>query len=226
MRRICERARQRNTDLILTGGDEAFYSLMTCGDSLPYRLPVVYSDIKYPDSALMQKASHAVGFLAEPDYRTLIEEAIRLFPQRKRLVCLSDNSHLSRCSMQRIRETWYALQPAYPDYTLIEMNVETTPLNSIISAVCFDNLAYRYTVIASKWTPFLRIRLKAPLFICHNNGLDQEPWVYTMCRLLSMPRRQADWPPGCFLNRERLHSLPSVCLISLYLITSSCATFV
>lgn len=173
MRRICERARQRNTDLILTGGDETFYSLMTCGDSLPYRLPVVYSDIKYPDSALMQKASHAVGFLAEPDYRTLIEEAIRLFPQRKRLVCLSDNSHLSRCSMQRIRETWYALQPAYPDYTLIEMNVETTPLNSIISAVCFDNLAYRYTVIASKWTPFLRIRLKAPLFICHNNGLNQ-----------------------------------------------------
>ena len=35
MRRICERARQKNTDIIITSSDEAFYTLMHCGDSLP-----------------------------------------------------------------------------------------------------------------------------------------------------------------------------------------------
>ena len=36
MRRICERARQRKTDLIVTSSDEAFFTLTHCGDSLPY----------------------------------------------------------------------------------------------------------------------------------------------------------------------------------------------
>lgn len=40
MRRICERARQKNTDIIITSSDEAFYTLMHCGDSclINYRL--------------------------------------------------------------------------------------------------------------------------------------------------------------------------------------------
>ena len=39
MRRICERARQRKTDLIVTSSDEAFFTLTHCGDSLPYQIP-------------------------------------------------------------------------------------------------------------------------------------------------------------------------------------------
>lgn len=42
MRRICERARQRKTDLIVTSSDEAFFTLTHCGDSLPYQIPVVF----------------------------------------------------------------------------------------------------------------------------------------------------------------------------------------
>ena len=34
MRRFCERARKRQTDLIVTVSDEALYTLLVCGDSL------------------------------------------------------------------------------------------------------------------------------------------------------------------------------------------------
>lgn len=42
MRRFCERARERKTDLIVTASDEAFYTLFACGDSLPLQIPVVF----------------------------------------------------------------------------------------------------------------------------------------------------------------------------------------
>lgn len=55
MRRICERARQRKTDLIVTSSDEAFFTLTHCGDSLPYQIPVVVSGIKYPDERVFER---------------------------------------------------------------------------------------------------------------------------------------------------------------------------
>ena len=39
MRRFCQRARDRQTDLIVTASDEAFYTLFACGDSLPLQIP-------------------------------------------------------------------------------------------------------------------------------------------------------------------------------------------
>lgn len=40
---FCQRARDRQTDLIITASDEAFYILFACGDSLPLQIPVVFS---------------------------------------------------------------------------------------------------------------------------------------------------------------------------------------
>ena len=53
MRRFCERARERGTDLIVTVSDEAFHTLLTCGDSLALQLPVVFFNIKYPEGSLI-----------------------------------------------------------------------------------------------------------------------------------------------------------------------------
>ena len=92
MRRICERARLRKTDLIVTSGDEAFFTLTHCGDSLPYRLPVVVSGIKYPDEKVFEKMPNVSGFTSKTDFTILLEEAIRIFPGRKEIVCLSDSS--------------------------------------------------------------------------------------------------------------------------------------
>lgn len=79
MRRICERARQRKTDLIVTSSDEAFFTLTHCGDSLPYQIPVVVSGIKYPDRKLFDRMPNVSGFTSVTDFNVLLEEAIRLF---------------------------------------------------------------------------------------------------------------------------------------------------
>lgn len=86
MRRICERARQRKTDLIVTSSDEAFFTLTHCGDSLPYQIPVVVSGIKYPDKKLFDRMPNVSGFTSKTDFNVLLEEAIRLFPARKEIV--------------------------------------------------------------------------------------------------------------------------------------------
>ena len=168
MRRICERARQRNTDMIVTSGDEAFYTLVHCGDSLPYRLPVVVSGIKYPDENVLKKMPNVSGYVSKPDFSVLLEEAIRMFPSRTEIVCLSDSSFLSRKGVEQVEEVWEGLKQKYPKHSLKKMNVQAQSLNSIITSICYDYNAYKHIVIAPKWIPFLSLKLKSPVFASQN----------------------------------------------------------
>ncbi|WP_274972631.1 ATP-binding protein [Bacteroides fluxus] len=168
MRRICERARQRNTDMIVTSGDEAFYTLVHCGDSLPYRLPVVVSGIKYPDENVLKKMPNVSGYVSKPDFSVLLEEAIRMFPSRTEIVCLSDSSFLSRKGGEQVEEVWEGLKQKYPKHSLKKMNVQAQSLNSIITSICYDYNAYKHIVIAPKWIPFLSLKLKSPVFASQN----------------------------------------------------------
>ena len=168
MRRICERARQRNTDMIVTSGDEAFYTLVHCGDSLPYRLPVVVSGIKYPDENVLKKMTNVSGYVSKPDFSVLLEEAIRMFPSRTEIVCLSDSSFLSRKGVEQVEEVWEGLKQKYPKHSLKKMNVQAQSLNSIITSICYDYNAYKHIVIAPKWIPFLSLKLKSPVFASQN----------------------------------------------------------
>ena len=115
MRRICERARQRKTDLIVTSSDEAFFTLTHCGDSLPYQIPVVVSGIKYPDRKLFDRMPNVSGFTSVTDFNVLLEEAIRLFPARKEIVCLSDSSFLSAKGVEAVEEAWESFHKKHPE---------------------------------------------------------------------------------------------------------------
>ena len=95
MRRFCERARERKTDLIVTASDEAFYTLFACGDSLPLQIPVVFFDIKYPDEKLIAAHPNVCGFIANPDFDVILRQAQKIFPLRKEVLCVIDNSFLS-----------------------------------------------------------------------------------------------------------------------------------
>ncbi len=118
MRRICERARQRKTDLIVTSSDEAFFTLTHCGDSLPYQIPVVVSGIKYPDRKLFDRMPNVSGFTSVTDFNVLLEEAIRLFPARKEIVCLSDSSFLSLKGVKAVEESWERIKSNYPEHAV------------------------------------------------------------------------------------------------------------
>lgn len=168
MRRICERARLRKTDLIVTSSDEAFFTLTHCGDSLPYQVPVVVSGIKYPDEKVFEKMPNVSGFTSKTDFTILLEEAIRIFPGRKEIVCLSDSSFLSLKGVRAVEEAWIPFKEKHPEYSLRKLNVQAKSINSIITSICYDYNAYKYIVIAPKWIPFLSLKLKAPTFANQN----------------------------------------------------------
>ncbi len=190
MRRVCERARQRNTDLIITANDEAFYTLMHCGDSLPYKLPVVVSGIKYPDDKFMSSLPNVCGYTTKIDFQYLLENARQLFPHRTEVICISDSSALGRMGVTEFERIWNDYQQKYPDYTLKKMNVQVQASNPIISSICYEYNAYSRIVIAPKWTPFLSFigkNSKAPFYAGQNlaltNGVfgvyDTEPYEGT-----------------------------------------------
>lgn len=168
MRRICERARQRHTDLIVTSSDEAFFTLTHCGDSLPYQVPVVVSGIKYPNEQLIGKMPNVAGFTSKPDFDVLLEEAIHVFGTRKKIVCLSDSSFLSLKGVEMVKKSWERIKEKYPEHSLMTMNVQAQSQNSIITSICYEYNAHKYIVIAPKWIPFLSLKLKAPVFASQN----------------------------------------------------------
>lgn len=124
MRRFCQRARDRQTDLIVTASDEAFYTLFACGDSLPLQIPVVFFGIKYPDTKLITTHPNVCGFTANPDFDVILRQAQKIFPRRKEVVCVIDNSFLSNKGLEDFEEEWKIFQKDNPDYRMKIYNTQ------------------------------------------------------------------------------------------------------
>ena len=150
MRRICERARQKNTDIIITSSDEAFYTLMHCGDSLPYKLPVVISGIKYPNEKLISKLPNVCGYTSKIDFVHLLENARRVFPNRTEVICVSDSSLLGLKGVAELERIWPNFQELHPEYKMKVMNVQSQAPNPVISSICYDYNAYNRIVIGHR----------------------------------------------------------------------------
>lgn len=174
MRRYCERARDRKTDLIVTSGDEAFYSLFACGDSLPLQVPVVFFGIKYPDEQLLATHTNICGFTANPDFNIILRQAQKTFPQRKEVVCVIDNSFLSNKGLEDFNAEWELFLKDNPDYSLKVYNTQHQTTSHIISAICYPRNSFGRLVIAPKWSPFMSFvgkNSKAPVFSTQNVSL-------------------------------------------------------
>ncbi|MDE6822722.1 ATP-binding protein [Bacteroides acidifaciens] len=174
MRRFCERARERRTDLIVTASDEAFYTLFACGDSLPLQVPVVFFGIKYPDAKLLAAHPNVCGFTANPDFDVILRHAQKIFPQRKDVVCVIDNSFLSNKGCDDFEEGWEIFQQDNPDYSMKIYNTQSHTTSHIIAAICYPSNSYGRIVIAPKWSPFLSFvgkNSKAPVFSTQIVGL-------------------------------------------------------
>ncbi len=173
MRRICQRARERKTDLIITVSDEAFYTLFSCGDSLPFQLPVVFYGIKYPDKKLIDKHPNVCGYTSNPDFDIILQQAQKIFPQRKEVVCVIDNSFLSNKGVEDFKNEWEEFSKKNPDYRMKVYNTQNETTNHIIAAVCYPRNSFGRVVIAPKWSPFLSFigkNSKAPVFASYNAG--------------------------------------------------------
>ncbi|MEY8705966.1 ABC transporter substrate binding protein [Bacteroides faecichinchillae] len=180
MRRFCQRARERRTDLIITSSDEAFYTLFSCGDSLPMQLPVVFFGIKYPDDRLISNYPNVCGYTSNPDFAVMLRQAKKIFPQRKDVVCVIDNSFLSNKGREDFKDEWEIFHQENPDYKMKIYNTQQETTNHIIAAICYPRNSYNSVVIAPKWSPFLSFvgkNSKAPVFSCQNVGLTNGVFV-------------------------------------------------
>ena len=174
MRRFCDRARQRKTDLIVTVSDEAFHTLFNCGDSLPYQVPVVFFGIKYPDKELIERLPNICGFTSNPDFKTLLEQVKNIFPFRKEVVCISDNSFLSRRGKEDFMEEWGGFAKEHSDYKVTFYNAQQDTTNKIIASTCYPRNTHDKIIIAPKWSSFMAFigrNSKAPFFSCENLAL-------------------------------------------------------
>lgn len=172
--RYCERARARGTRLIITSGDEAFHSLFTCADSLPREVPVVFFGMKFPNHKLMDSLTHITGFTTIPDYQAILQEAKRVFPERKEVITISDNSFLSQQGEANFLRVFKAFQQQHPDYRIKQYNSQTERTSQIIASVCYTRNSHGRIVITPKWSSFLSFlgkNSKAPFFSCQQLAL-------------------------------------------------------
>lgn len=174
LKRFCERARERKTDLIVTAGDEAFYGLFACGDSLPLQIPVVFWGIKYPDEKLIASLPNVCGFTSNPDFSAILQHANKIFPNRKEVICLIDNSFLSNKGKEDFVNEWEKFRVIHPDYTMRIYNTQKEAMQYIISAVYYSHSSKDRIVIVPKWSHLYSLigkNSKAPFFTSQNLGL-------------------------------------------------------
>lgn len=171
MRRFCQRARDRQTDLIITASDEAFYTLFACGDSLPLQIPVVFFGIKYPDMELIATHPNVCGFTANPDFDVILRQAQKIFPQRKEVVCVIDNSFLSNKGLEDFEEEWKIFQKDNPDYRMKVYNTQiiqrVTSLLLFVTLVTATNVWWLllngrlsfHSLAKTQKLPYFRVRM-------------------------------------------------------------------
>lgn len=109
-----------------------------------------------------------------PDFFLLLEQANKVFPERKEVVCVNDNSFLSLKGKEDFMNEWGQFVKRHPDYKLQTYNVQTGTTNSIISSVCYPRNSHGRIVVVPKWSPFMAFigkNSKAPFFSCQSLAL-------------------------------------------------------
>ncbi len=174
MRRICERARKRGVDVIVTANDEALYTLLTCGDSLPHTTPVVFFGVKYPNYRIINKYTTVTGFTSNPDFNRMLRQAHHIFPNRKEVVCISDNSFLSGKGKEYLQRDFELFCKTHPGYQITMYNTQEKTTQAVVAAICNERNSAGRIVIVPKWSGFMSFlgkNSKAPFFTCQNLSL-------------------------------------------------------
>ena len=187
IRKLCEKVKSDGVKLIMTNGDEAFHTLMNCGDSLPYKVPVVIMGVKYPNDSF-SSLTNVSGYTSKADFQPLLTEAQLLFPDRTEVICVVDSSFLANRGVMELKKAWQLFSNENPSYKLSILNTQDVSMHRIISSICEERNAKNSVVMLPKWSPFLSFigkNSKAPFFsiqnISLNNGVfcsfDSDPFL-------------------------------------------------
>lgn len=176
MRQICKRARERGTDLIITSNDEALYTLLTCGDPLPTTVPVVFNGVQFPNYKLLRNFPNVTGTTTPLAYDKLLKTIKEVFPDRKKLIVLSEETTLAEWGLQAFKQEWRTFISENSGYSIKEYNVTVDPLTDIVSEIQLSRDVPNSVVVVPYWglfMPSIAKVSKAPTFSTNGSALMQ-----------------------------------------------------
>ena len=171
MEEICQKARTVGTDIFVTMSGVAVNALLACDDSLLWELPVVCAGMKMVHEALLSRPN-VCGFSVSNDYAALLDEAIRVFPERKEFICIADTSLYSRRSLEELNAYWKVFSRKHPEYSLKVYDLLAEMPARVVRDICYTENASNHIVIAPNWTQFMsfvaRNSFAAPIYAFQN----------------------------------------------------------
>lgn len=174
MREILRRADERNTAMIVVSNDEALYTLLTCGDPLVSKIPVVYFGVEFPNKEVMSKFDNLTGTTSPHAYDVLLETAKHVFPNRTNTVMVTEETVLGRWGAEVFRNYWTGFSENNADYKLKLFNVTYDPLTEILSEIQISSISGQSIMVIPYWglymTSIAKVS-KAPTFTLSGSSL-------------------------------------------------------
>ncbi|NDV60246.1 sensor histidine kinase [Bacteroides sp. 519] len=151
MRKFCKEATARGADLIVVSNDEALYSLLNCGDSLPFRVPVVFFGVAFPNQPLMSKYKNITGTTLPHPYDVVLETAKKVFPERYKVVMVSEDTVLGRKGTGMFQRYWPDFFNKNTNYELQTYNITHDPLTDILGDIQISQDAQKSIMVVPYW---------------------------------------------------------------------------
>ncbi len=171
MEEICRKAQIGGADVLVTVSGVAVNALLACDNPLLKKVPLVCVGMKMVPEALRQRPN-ACGFSVSNDYAALLDEAIRVFPERKDFICIADTSAYSRRCLEELNDYWSVFSRQHPEYTWTVYDLLAEMPARVVRDICYAESASNHIVIAPNWTQFMsfvaRNSFAAPIYAFQN----------------------------------------------------------
>ena len=171
MEDICRKARAGGADALVTVSGVAVNALLTCDYSLLWELPVVCAGMKKVPDALLQR-KNVCGFSVSNDYAALLDEAVRVFPERKDFICIADTSAYSRQCLEELNAYWKVFSRQHPEYSWKVYDLVAEMPARVVRDICYTESASNHIVVAPNWSQFMsfvaRNSFAAPIYALQN----------------------------------------------------------
>ncbi len=142
---------------IVTEGDEALYSLINSKHPDIDQYPIVFMGVQYPDTKLISQHHNICGYSSIPNYLLPIHTIVKLFPDVREIICLTEDNTVSTKAKELFLKDWDFFLEKNPSYHLSEYNVSKMPTTVLVSRLQFSKYVKGKVVIVPKWTPYTSV---------------------------------------------------------------------
>ena len=201
-RRICQRARENNVDAIVAVGDESLSALLKCGDSIVYKLPLVFCDVHHPDYSILDNMQNVCGIVSRTNYEGLIDKAAQMFPDRKDIICVTGWGLLAEEQFRDADTQIKQYLQTHEGYSYKSINLQDN-LDEVLRAVLLEDKKDHRILIFPKWQKVLNYICSvshAPVFSTQSKSITKKGSICVQDLLPGKEMKMAGARLGKVLN--------------------------